>query len=171
MRRIDMSIEQLESERLVLVPLDDSAAEEMVGVLADPALYVYTGGKPPGLEALRMRYARQVGGRSPDGRALWFNWIVRTRASFTAVGYVQVTLTLDEGIADIAWVIGTDHQRQGYAREAAATVIGWLASSPRVKRITAHIADANLASQGVARRLGFGPTGEVEDGEQVWLRR
>lgn len=168
---MDMSIEQLESERLVLVPLDESAAVEMVGVLADPALYVYTGGQPPGLEALRLRYARQAGGRSPDGKALWLNWIVRTRASFAAVGYVQVTLTLDEGIADIAWVIGTDHQRQGYAREAATTVVGWLASSPRVRRITAHIGDENLASLGVARRLGFCPSGEVEDGEQVWVLR
>jgi RimJ/RimL family protein N-acetyltransferase len=168
---VSISTESLESERLALVPLDVSAAPDMVDVLADPALYAHTGGEPPDLDTLRDRYARQARGRSPDGRELWFNWIVRTREASTAVGYVQVTLALDKGVAELAWVIGTDHQRRGYAQEAARTVIDWLDSSPRVQRITAHIADANLASQGVAERLGFVPTGERHEGEEVWLRR
>jgi RimJ/RimL family protein N-acetyltransferase len=168
---VSISTEPLESERLALVPLDASAAQDMVDVLADPALYVHTGGEPPDLDTLRDRYARQMRGRSPDGRELWFNWIVRTREASTAVGYVQVTLALENGVAELAWVIGTDHQRQGYAREAAGAVLDWLHSSPRVQRITAHIADANLASQGVAKRLGFAPTGERDEGEEVWLRR
>ena len=142
----------------------------MVGVLADPALYVYTGGEPPGLEELQARYARQARGRSPDGSELWFNWIARTRESRTAVGYVQVTLTPAKGVADMAWVIGTEHQRRGYAREAAAAVVEWLASSLRVGRITAHIGDANLASQGVARGLGFTPSDDIEEDERVWFR-
>lgn len=166
---MDLSAQQLESERLVLLPLDDSAAEEMVEVLADPALYVHTGGEPPDLEELRTRYARQAVGRSPDGSQLWFNWIARTRESFTAVGYVQVTFTLEDGVADVAWVIGSRHQRRGYAREAAAAVVDWLRSSPGVRRTTAHIGDENVASQGVARGLGFRPSGNVEDDEQVWI--
>jgi RimJ/RimL family protein N-acetyltransferase len=166
-----MLIDQLESERLVLLPLDESAAAEMVGVLADPVLYLHTGGEPPDLETLKARYYRQARGRSPDGKELWLNWIVRTREPSAAVGYVQVTLSLSEGVADVAWVIGTVHQRRGYASEAAAAVLEWLEPSTQVRRITAHIADRNLASQGVARRLGFVPTGEFEHGEQVWCRR
>jgi len=154
----------------VLVPLDVSDAEEMVGVLADPALYVHTGGEPPTLDELRARYARQSRGRSPDGAELWFNWIARTRESRTAVGYVQVTLALAAAVADMAWVIGSEHQRRGYAREAAAVVIDWLASSERAQRITAHIGDENTASQGVARALGFTPSGVIENDEQVWVR-
>ena len=166
---MNVSPQQLDSERLVLVPLDVSDAEEMVSVVADPALYVYTGGEPPRLEELRERYARQARGRSRDGSELWFNWIVRTRESRTAVGYVQVTVALAEEVADMAWVIGSQHQRRGYAREAAAAVLDWLSRMLPAQRITAHIGDENLASQGVARHLGFSPTGEVENGEQVWV--
>jgi len=133
-------------------------------------LYEHMGGQPPGLEELRERYARQTGGRSADGKELWFNWIARTRESRTAVGYVQVTFNVAGGVADLGWVIGSQHQRRGYAAEAAGAVIEWLDASPSVRRITAHIADHNVASQGVARRLGLGPSGQVEGGEQVWVR-
>ena len=162
---------RLDSKRLVLCKLDVRAADEMVSVLADPRLYLYTGGEPPDLASLRSRYARQVGGRSPDGSELWFNWIVRTRDALIAVGYAQATFAIGSGIADMAWVIGAEHQRRGYATEAAEAVVGWLTSHPCVQRVTAHIAAANQPSQTVARRLGFVPTDVVERGEVVWERR
>lgn len=161
----------LQSTRLVLCKLDVRAAKEMVSVLADPRLYTYTGGEPPDLASLRNRYARQVVGRSPDGSELWFNWIVRTRDALVAVGYAQATLGISSGIADMAWVIGAEHQGRGYATEAAAAVLEWLTSQPCVQRITAHIAAANQPSQSVARKLGFAPTAAVEHGEVVWERR
>jgi RimJ/RimL family protein N-acetyltransferase len=162
------SARRLQSERLVLVPLRIADADEMVDVLADPRLYTHTGGCPPDLATLRDRYARQVRGRSADGSALWFNWIVRTRGSLAAVGYVQVTLGRESGVADMAWVIGSEHQGHGYASEAAGAVLDWLAARLDVRRITAHIAASNLASQKVARRLGFAVSREVEEGETVW---
>jgi hypothetical protein len=79
----------------------------MAEVLSDPALYVHTGGEPPNSAELRARYARQARGVSPDGSELWFNWIVRRRSSSKAIGYVQVTLVRDTGVADVAWVVGT----------------------------------------------------------------
>jgi RimJ/RimL family protein N-acetyltransferase len=162
---------RLLSDRLVLDALDVRDADEMIGVLADPRLHTYTGGAPPGLDELRERYARQVRGRSPDGSALWLNWIVRTRDTRSAVGYVQVTFVIDGGIADLAWVIGTGHQRRGYATEAAGAVLSWLAAQECVERVTAHIASANQPSEAVAMRLGFVPTDEIEGGEVVWQRR
>ena len=160
--------ETLASERLVLTPLRVDDAAEMVDVLADERLYTHTGGAPPNRASLRELYTRQSAGRSPDGTELWFNWIVRDQGSRAALGYVQVTLCRTSATADVAWVIGAEHQRRGYASEAAAAVLTWLATRPDVRRVTAHIADANRASQGVARRVGLLETGQVEDGEQVW---
>ena len=61
---------------LSLRPLRVDDAEAMAAVLADPDLYTYTGGTPPGEEELRQRYAILARGRSEDGAEDWANWIV-----------------------------------------------------------------------------------------------
>jgi RimJ/RimL family protein N-acetyltransferase len=162
------SIEPLWTARLLLDPLvgDSKVAAEMVQVLADPALYLHTGGAPPTVSELSARYTRQARGGSADETEVWFNWIVR--AAGEAVGYVQVTLVRSTGVADLAWLIGTAFQRRGYATEAAAAVRDWLASRPDVSQMTAHISPANIASAGVATGLGLTATNNVEDGELVW---
>jgi RimJ/RimL family protein N-acetyltransferase len=163
----------LPTARLRLEPLadDEQVAAEMVAVLSDPTLYLHTGGEPPDVVELRARYARQSRGASPDGREAWFNWIVRTRSTDKAVGYVQVSLVHETGAADLAWFIGAPFQRRGYATEAARAVVEWLSTRPDVRRVTAHIARANIASQGVARRLDLKETTRIEDGEVVWEAR
>ena len=74
----------IETERLVLEPLAPRHADEMAVVLADASLYRYTGGHAPSADDLRRRYELQAGGRSPDGTALWLNWIVRERSTGAA---------------------------------------------------------------------------------------
>ena len=142
----------------------------MAGVLADPALYAFTGGGPPSVAELRRRYQLQAGGRSPDSTERWLNWIVRRRVEGDAVGYVQATAGVEPGgPVDVAWVIGTPWQGRGFAGEAAMAVADWLTATG-FGTITAHIHPHNTASAAVARRLGLEPTGEIEDGERVWRR-
>ncbi|RYP88765.1 N-acetyltransferase [Nocardioides guangzhouensis] len=136
----------------------------MVGVLNDPALYAYTGGSPPGLEELRRRYRRQVDGPWPQGQT-WLNWVVRL-SPHEPIGYVQATVTAQE--ADLAWVVTTDHQRQGYATEATREVAGWLGRQG-IRRLTAHVAPGHAGSERVATGVGMRPSGDVDDaGEQIW---
>jgi RimJ/RimL family protein N-acetyltransferase len=159
------SAEPIETPRLRLEPLSVAAAEEMVAVLADAGLYRFTGGAPPTADDLRRRYTAQVAGRSADGAQAWLNWIVRDRATGTAHGYVQATV--EDGNADLAWVIGTGSQGRGTATEAAATVLGWLRERG-VSEVTAHIHPDHRASARVAEKLGLGPTDVVVDGEVRW---
>jgi RimJ/RimL family protein N-acetyltransferase len=163
-----VSAPELETERLTLEPLAVAAADEMADVLASPTLYEHTGGTPPDRPTLQRRYALQAAGWSPDRSQRWLNWIVRLRESGAAVGYVQATLTVASGVADVAWVVGADFQRRGYATEATTAMVDWLRSQPEVRRITAHIAPANAASQAVARHVGFSPTDVVEREETAW---
>ena len=156
---------RLLTARLVLEPLRPDHADEMVGVLADPALYAFIGGEPPTLQDLRRRYEIQAAGHSPDGRQRWLNWVVRRRAERDAIGYVQATVDAADDSADVAWVIGVAWQRRGYAVEAAAAMIDRLGGL-----VTAHIDPAHAASEAVARRLGLEPTDAFEDGERVWQR-
>jgi len=157
------------ARRVLLVPLTVTDAREMVTVLAEDDLYAFTGGRPPTLPELRARFARQVAGYSADGMQEWRNWIIRLATDRTAIGYVQATIVDDGRRAEIAWVVGRAWQGQGYATEAAAALVGWL-DTRGVTIVEAHIHPHHGASGAVASRAGLLPTGQFQDGEQLWER-
>jgi len=135
----------------------------MVEVLSDPDLYIFTGGEPPTLGGLEERYRFQVEG-SPREDEVWHNWIVRHDG--VAIGYVQATVTGED--AELAWVVGTQWQGRGFAREAAAAMKRWLADEGALN-FSAHIHPDHHASAGVAIDLGLHPSGQLdEDGEMIW---
>jgi RimJ/RimL family protein N-acetyltransferase len=162
----DLAANDLAASGLVLTPLTIGDAASMVTVLADPSLYRFTGGSPPSLEDLEHQYRRQTQGPwPPDER--WLTWAVRERDGPT-VGYVQATVTVSAQQATLAWVIGADHQRRGYAATAAWAVLGWLADHG-VRVATAHILPGHLASEAVAAGVGLQPTGSLDaEGERIW---
>ena len=127
---MDLVAEPLRAPSITLEPLTVEHAEAMSVVLADPALYAVIGGEPPTEEQLRARYARQVRGRSPDGREGWLNWIIVDAVSDQLAGYVQATIRAgdDHDEAELAWVIGTHWQGRRFATEAAQAVADWLSS-------------------------------------------
>ncbi len=141
----------------------------MAAVLADPALYLHTGGSPPSEQELATRYARQAGGVSPDGRQGWLNWIVRGRSDGRPVGIVQATLTAAGEIvnANLAWVVAVRHQRAGVATEASTAVMEWLRGLG-ISSFTAYILPGNKASATVAKRLGLVRSPLLTDGETRW---
>jgi len=166
--------ETIATRRLELVPLRVADADEMVGVLADPALYGFIGGAPPTRDELVVRYRAQAGGRSPDGREEWHNWVVRERRSGAATGFVQATVVDARGAgegreAEIAWLTGVPWQGRGYASEAARGLVAWLEAA-RVGSIVAHVHPDHVRSAVVAERAGLVPTDELVDGERVWRR-
>ena len=158
----------IRTARLRLEPLVVADADELVGVLADPALYRVIGGDPPSLDQLRARYAAMVVGRSPDGTEQWLNWIVRLASGGEAVGHLQATVVDHGSRADVAWVVGTPWQGQGYAGEAARALVRRL-REVGVRSVTAHVHPDHVASRAVARHAGLTPTADHHDGEQRWL--
>jgi RimJ/RimL family protein N-acetyltransferase len=53
------------------------------------------------------------------------------------------------------WAIAPEHQRRGYAIEAARALAGWAFEHLRLKRVIATTETANAASIAVMRRLGM----------------
>ncbi|WP_091692953.1 GNAT family N-acetyltransferase [Micrococcus terreus] len=152
---------------LTLHPLTVEDAPAMVSVLADPALYEFTGGEPPTEEQLTRRYTAQSQGHSPDGTEQWINMIVVLHPGAQPIGFVQATVPTDGGPAEIAWVIGAPWQGQGHAAEAARQLLAHLAERG-VTEVLAHIHPDHTASQRIATHLGLHPTSEVVDGEIAW---
>lgn len=161
--------QSLSSADLILEPLQVEHAEEMAPLLDDARLHIYIGGEPALLGRLRDRYRRQVVGRSIDGSQLWFNWVLRRQDTGHGVGYVQATVSTenDAVIAEIAWVVASEHQGHGYARQAAAAMAKWLREAG-AERIIAHVHPDHPASIAVAAGIGMSPTETVLDGEVRW---
>ncbi|MFJ8014437.1 GNAT family N-acetyltransferase [Streptomyces sp. NPDC096339] len=156
----------LATERLELVPLRPSHAEEMAGVLADPALHSFIGGAPLAADELRARYERLAAG-SPDPGVVWCNWVLRLRAGCRLVGTVQATVEPARGLAELAWVVGTPWQGRGLAAEAARALADWLRGLP-VDLLVAHVHPDHAASAAVAAACGLRPTPHRQDGEVRW---
>ena len=161
-----MHVPELLSARLRLTPLAMADAELMHPILADAQLYRYTGETPPSDEELAERYRLLVAG-SPDRLEEWVNWIVRLQGTGVPIGHMQATIFSDH--AELAWLIGVPWQGNGFAKEAAGAVQGWLASCG-APSFAARIHPEHEASQAVARSIGLVPSSEVDaDGETVWV--
>jgi len=159
----------IDTERLVLTPLRPGDADEMCAVLADEALYGFTGGHPPSRAELRDRYERLAAG-SPYPDQIWLNWIVRRRSDGAAIGTVQATVTRRrpaDDRAEVAWVLGVPFHGHGYAAEAARALVGWLRERG-TNPVSANIHPDHHASAAVAMRAGLAVTGDWVDGERVW---
>lgn len=162
-----VSAELIRTARLELVPLRVEYAEEMAGVLGDPALYVFTGGVPETVEELRGRYRRWVAG-CPEPGVSWLNWVIRLREEGCLTGTVQATVA-SRDVAEVAWVVGTPWQGRGIAGEAARGLVEWL-GEVSVRAVVAHVHPEHAASAAVAAGAGLVATGEWHEGEVRWRR-
>jgi RimJ/RimL family protein N-acetyltransferase len=70
-----------------------------------------------------------------------------------------------EGMVEIAYGIDPQHQRRGYATEAAGALIAFAFETGQVRIIRAHTKPDNAASARVLVRCGFERLGEVIDPE------
>ena len=135
-----------------------------------PILRTLTGGSPSTLGASRKRYEQQATTWSVDRHERWLNWIVREVGGREPIGYVQAGITVDGDtlVGRLAWVIGTRHQRRGYAREAAGAMAMWLREQG-ARTLVADIHPDHQASMIVARSLGLKAGHHVlESGEIRW---
>jgi len=164
-----MSAELIQTPRLVLEPLRIDHATELASALDDHALHEFTGGLPLTASEMTEQFKVRVNERSPDGTEVWLNWVIRYDSQ--VIGYVQATVTkpVNDVTADIAWVVATPWQGQGFAKEASQAMADWLVRAG-VTVLAANIHPRHVASAAVARSLGLAPTEDVVDGERRWCR-
>jgi RimJ/RimL family protein N-acetyltransferase len=74
------------------------------------------------------------------------------------------------GMVEIAYAVVPEHQRKGFATDAARLMVEYAFESPEVRTVCAHTLPDGIASQRVLGKSGFRKTGEVVDPEDglVW---
>jgi ribosomal-protein-alanine N-acetyltransferase len=173
-----VSLAPIETERLMLRPVDPAHAREMWPVLREPALYQWIAREPPSTLADIEARLNRISVRSAPGRDdQWLNWTVWLRASDEAIGIVESTVPPSH-VVQIAYMFAPRVWRQGYASEAVRAVLATLEAAGAVG-FEATIDTRNAASRALAAKLGFRlietrPSGDIIAGapslEEVWRR-
>jgi RimJ/RimL family protein N-acetyltransferase len=161
-----MILEPIAAGRVVLVGLRAADAEELCGLLAEPQLREWLRARDTG--ELRERFAAWETRRSPDDEhELWLNWVIREDGR--AVGWVQATVR--DASASVAYAVLPAERGNVVASDAVRALVPWLRDRLDVTTVTAEIAEANPASEHVARAAGFERTTRRDGDEVVWEHR
>jgi [ribosomal protein S5]-alanine N-acetyltransferase len=150
---------KLETERLVLRELEPGDLDFVASMLEDPRVTRfypkrYTRADALGwIERQRVRYTR-------DGYGLW---LVLLRAERIPVGQVGLLRQEVNGspMPEIGYLLAHRYWGQGIATEAAIATRDYAFEALHFDRVVSLIRPENLASQGVARRVGMRPVGST----------
>lgn len=165
----------IETPRLTLEPQCAAHAEALFELLGDPLIYLHENEPPSSLPWLRERFIKLETRRSADGSEQWLNWVLR-RSGGGLVGYVQATVQAD-GLAYVAYVLGSPHWGQGLASEALTAMAEELSAHYGVNTLLAVFKSANGRSRRLLERNGFvaaepnDPLRAAIDGDEDLMRR
>jgi len=139
--------------QVVLEPLCAAHARALYPLLADPELWRFTDSEAPSsCEVLAARYTRLESHRSPDGSQIWLNYAIAGEED-GIVGFVQATI--ENGRAEIAYVVGARFQHRGYATSAVRKLLAELRDYYAVVTFIASVDERNSASLRLLTHLGF----------------
>lgn len=164
----------IETERLILRPWRASDIAGNTAMLSDPdtAQFITVTRRPVANELEGWRNAAIMAGHwALHGFGMF---AVEEKASSRYVGRVGPWYPPEWPGFEVGWGIAKEVRGRGYAVEAARAAIDWVFENLTVDRIVHCIDPINVASQGVARRLGAVIEGQSSlSGDEIdlWVTR
>jgi RimJ/RimL family protein N-acetyltransferase len=152
----------VETRRLILRQWIASDIKPYSKMLADPgvARFITVDGKPVVDEMTGWRHAAVMTGHwALHGFGMF---VVEEKATGRLVGRVGPWSPPGWPGFEVGWGIAKEAQGNGYASEAARAAIDWAFANVEVGEIIHCIDRENIASQGVAKRLGAEKQREIE---------
>lgn len=141
----------LETQRLLLRPTRKDDFEEFAAFQADVESMRYMGGAAQPRSVAWRSFLTVAGAWAVQGYAMFS---VIEKASGRWVGRVGPWQPEGWPGTEVGWGIVRDRCRLGYATEAATAAIDWAFAELGWTEVIHIIEPPNVASQGVARRLG-----------------
>jgi [ribosomal protein S5]-alanine N-acetyltransferase len=148
----------LDTERLILEPLEVAHAEKLYAGLSDATLYKFIPNDPLSLAELIEKYHRILRGPRDNNIELWRNWAVRLQDSGDYIGMIETSI-FPSDYAYLAYFMFASHHRQGYAHEACEAALKHVRETYGIKRVVAEMDVRNTASWRLVESLGFIRTG------------
>ncbi len=142
----------LETERLLLVPLDSSRVEELAAIYTDPEVARYIGADRLTAEGTQAQVAsfEQVWREHGYGQSALLE-----RATGRMIGRAGLHLWPNWDELEIGYVLARNRWGRGLAREASQVWLQWALTHLPHDHLIAVIQPANASSITLAERLGF----------------
>ncbi len=143
-----MSFSPRETPRLILRAIDIGDWRAIHRYMSDP---VVTAWLPEGVmnEEQSRAFAVKHAGDKPEALA------VLSRTSNEMIGHMVFHPWFAPETHEIGWVFAREHQRRGYATEAARSLLAYAFESLRCHRVIATCQPQNVASWRVMEKLGM----------------
>lgn len=157
---MEIAIPTLRTSRLVLRPLEERDVEPLHAILQDPDVVRFIGD-------------RQVPTRADVWRAVaaWLGhwalrgygqWAVDELASGRLIGRIGIINPADWPGPEVGYLLGREFWGRGYATEGAQAAMDWGFGHRGFDELISLIDPANVASIGVATKLGETVRREIE---------
>ena len=101
-------------------------------------------------------FIEKIQKQDPDVQGEWFQFAIEERSSDLHIGDLAMGVSAsDPRLVEIGFTIAPDHQRKGYAFEAASSLLSYLLEERSKHRITATTDVLNSGSIALLESLGF----------------
>jgi RimJ/RimL family protein N-acetyltransferase len=150
------SLTRIESDRLVLRPLEMTDAHDVLAYQCDPAVVRFIPWPVRDAtmvhEALATAHHQTTFEKQDDYLAL----AIVEVSSGRVVGQMNaIYVSEQDQCAEIGYVVSPASSGRGYAVEASRALVDALFATQRFRRVIATMDERNVASRAVAARLGF----------------
>ncbi len=147
---------RLETERLVLRPLEEGDLPAMTAYRGDPEVCRFLPFPPQTVDDIRARIGRLLGTTTLAGENAGIPVGIFRRDDGLLLGdLVLFHLDAVHGSAEIGWVIRPDAGGRGYATEAARALLDAAFRIYGLRRVIARLDAENILSARLAERLGM----------------
>jgi RimJ/RimL family protein N-acetyltransferase len=144
----------IQSERLVLEPLQGSHAPALFVLLQEPRLYQWIPVLPPrSCDALRQRW-EALSARSMSSEELSLGWAVRRVSDGRYLGKCDAEVGADSVASNVGYILGLPFWGQGYATELVRALASHLEQHGIIEQ-RALVTLGNEASERVLSKAGF----------------
>ena len=144
---------KIETNRLILRPLELSDAEAAFGWFGDPVVMRFTPtGPDKSIEETKTRLVAFMDHQQLHG---FSKWLVLDRNSEVAIGDSGLLVLQDYGWIDLGFRFAQQYWGKGLATEAASAWIRAAFDELNLKRLGAFVHPENVASIRVLEKVGF----------------
>ena len=149
--------------RLVVRAFQPEDAGHLYEYLSNAEIYQFEPGDPVDRQ--------QAVKRAEEMSSSWNFWAVELQAEGKVIGqiYFEHVEPLYLMTWELGYILSPHYQRQGYASEAAAALVGVGFAAAGIHRVVAHCSSENMASWKLLEKIGFRREGLLK--KNVFFRR
>jgi len=147
---------ELVSERLIIRPFATADLERFRHILCDAEVMKYSDGGPMGEAEASRWVARQIDNYSPGKE--FGRWAITVQGNCAAIGYIGLTQQRGrawDNVSELGFRLARKYWGNGYALEAARTVIRYAFERTDCQRVIAIVDPHNAPSIRIVEELGM----------------